>query len=65
MSARQPLVIAKSCAECKHCESGLVFELCLRDESKYSIAGKDDFHTIGHMRGPRGACGPDGNLYSK
>lgn len=43
------------CRECAHHEATAIFDLCKHESSRYSIAGKVDFHTIAHMRGI-GAC---------
>jgi hypothetical protein len=45
------------CRDCEHYAVGMAFELCLHAASRYEIAGKEDWHTIGHQRGPRGTCG--------
>lgn len=66
MSRRHPIVEpALSCTGCKSYEQTTIFELCLRAESQYHVAEKQDYHTCGHMRGERGACGPDRKLFSK
>lgn len=51
------------CRECEHHQETMVFDLCKRTSSMYSIAGKTDFHTIGHMR-TVGGCGKDAVLFS-
>lgn len=40
----------EKCKGCKFYERTSVFELCKREESQYNVAGRIDFHTIGHMR---------------
>ena len=49
------------CQDCKHYRTTMVFDLCEHINSRYSVAGKDDQHTTGHMR--QHSCGPDGKLY--
>lgn len=49
------------CKSCKAYRNVVVFDLCTRDESRYTVAGKDDFHTVGHMRLYQ--CGKDARLW--
>ena len=51
------------CDECEHHKSTAVFELCMHTDSRYSIAGKVDFHTISHMRSI-GSCRPEATKFS-
>ena len=55
--------IANRCHECAHHEPTTVFDLCKHSSSRYSIAGKEDFHTIGHMRSV-GACRGEAVLFA-
>lgn len=66
MDRTQPtLTTERSCTGCRHREEGMVFTLCKHPASQYSIAGKMDFHTVGHMRDERrGPCGPTGNHFA-
>jgi hypothetical protein len=42
----------------------MLFTLCTRPESKYTYDGRDDFHTIQHMRDTYvGLCGEDRKLF--
>lgn len=52
------------CLMCKHYENAVVFELCKHPSSRYSVAGKEDFHTIGHMS-TVGACRADAVLLDR
>lgn len=50
------------CAKCgQYWDSGL-FELCLHAESKYLQDGHEEHHTVQHMRGEYGPCGPGKRL---
>jgi hypothetical protein len=51
------------CHECEHYKSTAVFDLCMHAQSRYSIAGKVDFHTISHMRA-NGPCRREATLFS-
>lgn len=52
------------CADCANYERTSLFELCRAKESQYKVADLPaQFHTVGHMRGPRGACGEDARLH--
>lgn len=51
------------CGECAHHQATAVFDLCKHAQSLYSIAGKADHHTIGHMR-TVGACRAEASLFS-
>lgn len=50
--------------DCKFFKQDPVHELCTHDDSRYSVAGKVDFHTIGHMR-TVGTCGEAGRNYRR
>lgn len=52
---------APNCRDCLHYRETTIFELCMRANATYSIAGKIDQHTVGHMR--RWECGDDGRLF--
>lgn len=43
------------CRSCAHYRETTVFELCMHSAATYSVAGKSDQHTIGHMR-TMGTC---------
>lgn len=43
------------CYSCIHYEPTALFDLCKHHSSRYSIAGKVDYHTISHMRSA-GSC---------
>jgi hypothetical protein len=49
---------------CVHHEQTALFELCKHAASKYSVGGKEDFHTIGHMS-TVGACRVDAVLLDR
>jgi hypothetical protein len=49
------------CLVCKHYTPTQIFELCTAPKSKYTVASKDDFHTISHMRLHR--CGEAAVLF--
>ena len=51
------------CYECAHCEPTDIFDLCKHSASQYSVAGKRDYHTIGHMR-TVGPCRHDAVMFS-
>lgn len=53
----------KKCLECEHHKATSIFNLCTEKSSQYAIAGKVDFHTIGHMR-TNGGCGAGAALHS-
>ncbi len=57
--------MAKCRVDCKFYRPTALFELCVAEESQYTADGKSDFHTVGHMRDPRGDCGPDAKLYRR
>lgn len=52
------------CRGCKYLQQTAVFDLCKANQSQYSIEGKVDFHTVGHMR-TRGACGESARLFEE
>jgi hypothetical protein len=49
------------CSDCKHYRQTMVFDLCEHSNSTYSVAGRKDQHTAGHMR--QHECGPQGRLF--
>jgi len=53
----------RACGQCKHGRPSALFgRICAHPESKYTIAGEDDFHTCTHMRGIYAPCGPHARL---
>lgn len=56
---------ADKCQKCEHYTPTALFELCEHAASKYKIGVKEDWHTVGHMRGPRGSCGINANLFKE
>lgn len=52
------------CERCKHHEQIALFDLCRCYESRYIIGGFQDYHTIQHMRGKYGECGPNRKLFA-
>lgn len=50
--------------DCKFYENAVVFELCKHEDSQYSVADKEDFHSIGHMWAVS-SCGPDARCYRR
>ena len=61
---RQAQADTTGCEACKHCRPSMLFTLCTRPESKYTYDGRDDFHTIQHMRDALvGLCGEDRKLF--
>ena len=57
----QVVADAPNCRDCLHYRETTIFELCMRANATYSVAGKVDQHTVGHMR--RWECGADGRLF--
>lgn len=53
----------EKCLGCAHHEATSVFNLCKHASSQYAVAGKVDFHTIGHMR-TVGGCFAQALLHS-
>ena len=51
------------CERCKHREQTAPFDLCRCVESRYSVGESEDYHTIQHMRGEYGKCGPYRKLF--
>lgn len=51
------------CLGCEHYFESVVFDLCGHPSSLYRVGDREDWHTIGHMRGPRGSCGQDTKLF--
>lgn len=49
------------CKSCAYFEQTTVFELCKHPTSHYAVAGREDFHTIGHMRTRE--CGAEGRNF--
>lgn len=62
---RQAQADTTGCAGCKHCRETALFKLCTAPMSRYTYDGKDDFHTIQHMRDIFvGPCGEDKKLFA-
>jgi hypothetical protein len=48
----------KGCEDCEHCRPSMLFTLCQHDQAKYTYDGREEFHTIQHMRDTFvGLCG--------
>lgn len=62
---RPTLVDVTGCHKCGHYWDSGLFELCMHAQSQYGVDGKQDHHTIQHMRGELGKCGPDKRLRSE
>ena len=55
----------KYCQNCLYYEIAALFELCKHEASKYKIAEREDWHTIGHMTNLHGKCSPELSLFEE
>lgn len=51
-----------SCVGCEHYQPPGIFELCKHERSAYTYDGREDFHTVQHMREEHAPCGLTGKL---
>lgn len=55
----QTRVDVTGCVRCQHLERSDLFDTCRHQQAQY---GDGELHTIQHMRGEFGKCGPDRRL---
>ena len=56
-SVRSYVTDTAGCAQCEHYDDSGVFELCQHPLSTYRLDGREDVHTVQHMREQSAPCG--------
>lgn len=62
---REYVTNTEGCDQCDHYDGSGVFEVCRHRLADYRYEGRDEAHTIQHMREKSGQCGLNRALFAK